>query len=163
MPTQGQRHPGGAAFVHDFATVQMPVESAVDAFTARAHPTALAPLVLSAWEMDVGLLVTSCRGTHDTITATAVQVELNLRRSRTDAVIVNIKWRGNGWLPALDADLELVEFGRDRTHIHLMGRYELPSTVERHSNTGSLIQRIMVVVVRSFLHDLATLLETGET
>ncbi len=145
-------------FVHDFAIVQMPVDEAVAAFGAKVSSLALAPLVLNAWEADAGLLVATGLGDRATIVATSVQVEINLRRSRSDATIVNIKWRGNGWLPALDADLELVAFGDQRTHLHLMGRYDLPTSVERYSSTGSLIQRVMVVAVRSFLQDLGELL-----
>ncbi len=155
---QPRPEPGAPMFVHDFAIVHMPVNEAVAIFAAKVNSVALAPLVLNAWEADAGLLAATGLADRATIVATSVQVEINLRRSRSDATIVNIKWRGNGWLPTLDADLELVAFGPQRTHLHLMGRYDLPASVERYSNTGSLIQRVMVVAVRTFLQDLGDLL-----
>ena len=88
-----------------------------------------------------------------------VGIERRGHHFRGDAAIINVAWKGDGDLPDLDADLELVSFGPDATHLHLMGRYELPPQIERFTDLGSLVHRVMVMTVRCFLNDLGTTLE----
>lgn len=144
-------------FVHDFSPVAQPVDTAVRSFGAAAAGPTLAEIVKRAWNEEAPMLAALIVD-RPGVRASHVEVEISGHRLRGDAAIVNIRWRGDGWLPELDADLEIVAFGRQATHLHLMGRYELPEGVERFGPTGSLMHRVMVVVVRQFLNDLGDLL-----
>ncbi|MFV2039513.1 MAG: hypothetical protein ACC660_04665 [Acidimicrobiales bacterium] len=145
-------------FVHDFTAVSTPVDDAVRAFSNSVSNVMLAAIVRTAWNDDAPILASAGVANPLDVSASEVFVELGGHRLRHDTAIISLHWSGNGWLPALDADLELVGFGHDCTHLHLMGRYELPPCVDRFSPAGSLVQRLMVVVVRRFLSDLSDLL-----
>ena len=146
---------GAPMFVHDFVAVPLPVDETVLSFTTCVPAHVMAELVRSAWNADAPILVSASTSSLQEISAHTVNLELSRHRLRHDAAIIGLQWRGDGWLPSLDADLELVAFGHECTHLHLMGRYELPHWVDRFSTEGSLIQRVMVVVVRTFLSDLS--------
>jgi len=146
---------GAPMFVHDFVAVPVPVDETVLRFTAQLPTANLAELVRQAWNADAPILVSAGVGTLNVVQVHNVSVELADHRLRNDAAIVGLRWSGDGWLPSLDADLELVGFGHDTTHLHLMGRYELPDTVDRFSPAGSLVQRVVVVAVRTFLTNLS--------
>ena len=145
-------------FVHDFSPVSKPVDEAVRCFGVAATAPALAEIIKRAWNDEAPVLAAFVVDQPRGVTASHVAVELRGHRLRGDAAIVNLRWHGDGWLPELDADLEIVAFGRHATHLHLMGRYELPECVDRFGPTGSLLHRVMVVVVRQFLTDLGHLL-----
>lgn len=154
---QGSTHPRGDArtpmFVHDFTSIPLPVDVAIRAF-AGVPADHLAGLVRGIWNAEAPILESACATGSNRVATTAAYVELHSHRLRHDAVVVSLRWRGDGWLPSLDADLELVSFGGQTTHLHIMGRYELPACVERFTDTGSLVQRMMVVVIRNFLGEL---------
>lgn len=145
-------------FVHDFVAVPSPVDDMVRAFSADVTETTLADMVRTAWNNDAPILAASGVASLPDVSVTAVEVELGGHRLRHDAAIVSLRWTGDGWLPTLDADVEVVAFGHACTHLHLMGRYELPRSVDRSSPAGSLVQRLMDVVVRRFLCDVRELL-----
>lgn len=145
-------------FVHDFVAVPRPVDDMVRAFSADVSETTLTAIVRAAWNDDAPILVSAGVASILDVSVTAVQVELGGHRLRHDAAIIGLRWTGDGWLPTLDADMEVVAFGHDCTHLHLMGRYDLPPCVDRFSPAGSLVQRLMVVVVRKFLSDVGQLL-----
>lgn len=138
-------------FVHDFTSVALPVDVAIRAF-AQLTPETLGAIVAAAWNDEAPVLESVVPLT--TVATGPVDVAVHGHRLRHDAAVVAIRWRGTGMVPSLDADLELVGFGRDCTHLHLMGRYELPSAIQRDSDPGSLVQRMMVVLVRNVLTDL---------
>ena len=140
-------------FVHDFTSVPLPVDVAIRAF-ATMPAEFLGALVSGIWNSEAPILQSACAAGSAQIATTAAHVELHSHRLRHDAAVIAVRWRGDGWLPSLDADLELVSFGPDTTHLHIMGRYELPECVDRFTDTGSLLQRMMVVVIRNFLGDL---------
>ncbi len=149
-------------FVHDFTAVAGPVQDATGRFASLEHGV-LAQAVVAAWNRHAPVLCAQLRSPAAAFELTLTSVDVRVQRPhfRGSTAIVNLVWSSPGWLPDLDADLELVQFGAASTHLHLMGRYELPDAVERFSEEGSLVQRVMVMVVRSFLTDLATLLETN--
>ena len=139
-------------FVHDFSVVHLPVGEAIRRFTTRIDDDSLVPIVRTAWESDAAVLVEAGLASPGQVTARNLTASIGGYRIRHDAAIVAISWHATGcWLPALDADLELAAFGPAHTHVHLMGRYDLPDDIDRFSPTGSLVQRVMVVVVRQFL------------
>ncbi len=146
-------------FVHDFVAVPVPVDETVRRFTAELPTPNLAALIKQAWNADAPILVAAGAGPLNLVQTHRVHVELADHRLRNDAAIVGLRWSGDGWLPKLDADLELVGFGHATTHLHLMGRYELPESIDRFSPTGSLVQRVVVVAVRTFLVNLSDALE----
>lgn len=152
---QGNRDTGTPMFVHDFVSVPVPVSGAISGFTSLA-PVDLAGMVATIWNSEAEILRATCRAGLEQITTHGARLDVYGHRARTDAAVISIRWAGDGWLPSLDADLELVGFGDTVTHLHLMGRYELPDAVERYSETGSLVQRVMVVVIRNFLSDLGS-------
>lgn len=153
-------------YVHDYAAVPRPVDATVMVFTTMFADDVLADVVSRVWNAEAPVLssmVTTHRCGPNVVRATRVRVEVGSHRLRNDAAIIAIRWRGDGWLPALDADLELVGFGATWTHLHLMGQYQLPSGVERYTATGSLLQRVMVTVVREFLTQLGELLTDAQS
>ncbi|MEM7286421.1 MAG: hypothetical protein AAF480_08735 [Actinomycetota bacterium] len=144
---------GAPLFVHDFVAVPLPVDEATRVFTTISDP-ALADLVAGSWNRHAGIL----RSVDPRADVRAVQVSRHGHHFRHDAAIVNLGWTGDGGLPTLDADLELVSFG-DMTHLHLMGRYDMPAHIERFTDVGSLVHRVMVMTVRCFLTELGQSLE----
>ena len=148
MPTSPAPPTGAPLFVHDFVAVPLPVDEATRVFTTIPD-SRLAQLVANAWNRHVGIL----RAADPGCSVTTVSVTRHGHHFRHDAAIINIGWTADGGLPALDADLELVAFG-DSTHLHLMGRYDMPAHIERFSDAGSLVHRVMVMTVRCFLIDL---------
>lgn len=144
---------GAPLFVHDFVAVSLPVDEATRVFT-MIPDSALAGLVADAWNRHAAVL----RSADPACAVTTVCVSRQGHHFRHDAAIINVAWSGDGGLPTLDADLELVSFG-DTTHLHLMGRYDMPAHIERFSDVGSLLHRVMVMTVRCFLTELGQTLE----
>lgn len=146
-------------FVHDFTSVEMPVDPAIGPFSSLS-PGRLSTVVAAIWNTESQVLETACQPAATPVAVQSLQVELHGHRWRADAAVVSIRWHGDGWLPSLDTDLELVAFGSATRHLHLMGRYELPARIQRFTTDGSLVQRVMVVVIREFLNDLSSILRT---
>ena len=75
-------------------------------------------------------------------------------------MVLPIRWRSAGgpWVPSLEADLEVVGFGADRTHLHVLGLSELPPGSEPCTDRSSLDHRLAVAVVRQVLTTLAEVL-----
>ena len=144
---------GAPLFVHDFVAVLLPVDEATRMFT-MIPDSALAELVAASWNRHAAIL----RSSDPHCSVSTVCVSRQGHHFRHDAAIINIGWRGDGGLPTLDADLELVSFG-DTTHLHLMGRYDMPAHIERFTDVGSLLHRVMVMTVRCFLTELGEALE----
>ncbi len=138
-------------FVHDFAPVPLDWLSAVGGFTTLLNPASLRELVVAAWNAEAeaaaghGLPLRSCRPDQ-------VAVEVARIRHRADAAIIPIAWYGVGvWISPLEADIEVARFGRDRLHVHILGRSQLPLSAPPHTAAASLHQRVTVAVVRHVL------------
>ena len=129
--------------MHDFVAVPLPVDEATRVFTTISDG-ALAELVATSWNRHAGIL----RSSDPRCSVTAVAVTRQGHHFRHDAAIINIGWSGDGGLPTLDADLELVSFG-DSTHLHLMGRYDMPAHIERFTDVGSLEESYFTVARRN--------------
>ncbi|MGI9621198.1 MAG: hypothetical protein ACR2PK_00070 [Acidimicrobiales bacterium] len=149
---------GAPMFVHDFVAVGRPVDSTVIRFSSLLD-SHLASMVRHSWNANAPVVCATADKAVHNVSAGTVQVERRGQHLRQDALITNVRWSGDGWLPALDADLEVVAFGSECTHLHLMGRYELPAEIDRFSPLGSLVQRAMVMAVRGFLIGLGDELE----
>lgn len=153
MRTTAAPQTGAPLFVHDFVAVPLAVDEATRVFTTIPDLT-LADLVATSWNKHAGIL----RSADPHCAVHTVQVTRHGHHFRHDAAIINLGWYGDGGLPTLDADLELVSFG-DATHLHLMGRYDMPAHIERFTDVGSLVHRVMVMTVRCFLTELGESLE----
>jgi hypothetical protein len=139
-------------FVHDFSVVHLPVSEAIRRFTARITDRTIVPMVRASWEADATVLVQAGMAAPSQVIPRSLRATIGGYRIRNDSAVAAIAWHATGcWLPSLDADLELAAFGPAHSHVHLMGRYDLPDGIDRFSPTGSLVQRVMVVVVRQFL------------
>lgn len=149
---------GTPMFVHDFAAVRGPVEDTVRRMSAPTTGPALEKTVCSAWNSHAPILTTVQADQQFQTSTTCVHLELDGHRLRGDTGIINMRWQADGRLPSLDADLELTSFGPDWTHLHLLGRYEVPQAASPLSSRDSLQHRVMVAVVRRFLDDLSDLL-----
>jgi hypothetical protein len=142
-------------FLHDFFPIEQGFPVAGYPFVATMGPALIDRLVCEAWQRnrqvarDAGLHVGECRsGETGSFVGPA--------RHRTDAIIVPMGWSGTtSWIAPLEADLELAAFGAGRSHLHLLGRTELPSGVASHSSEASLCQRLAVSVVRHVIIGLA--------
>ena len=78
-----------------------------------------------------------------------------------DAVVIPLRWRSGDaeHCLALEADLEIAAFGSNVTHLHLLGRYALPPSIERWSAESSRAHRATVSAVRRFLQMVAEQLD----
>jgi hypothetical protein len=144
-------------FVHDFVAIDLPLDIVIAQFGRRCTADLMATIVLDAWhhEAEAAQHTTLARPIR-TIMPT-VDVQLGPPRIRTDSVVVPVRWRtsGDDWIPGVDADLELAPFGPHRSHLHLLGRYELPRDVERWSPEASVLNRLAVALVRRTLDRLS--------
>lgn len=139
-------------FVHDFSVVPLPVGEAIRRFTTRITDRTIVPMVRASWDADATVLVQAGMAAPSQVVPETLRAAIGGYRIREDSAVAAISWQASGcWLPSLDADLELAAFGPAHSHVHLMGRYDLPDGIDRLSPTGSLVQRVMVVVVRQFL------------
>ncbi|MEM7337282.1 MAG: hypothetical protein AAF467_01475 [Actinomycetota bacterium] len=149
--------------IHDFVRVDLPFDAVVAAFAHSVGPDLLSALVDRAWTEEVAeitrrdaLRIEPLSHDH------AIDAWIGPYRSRLDTVIVPISWRSSRdtWMPPLDADLEIVGFGTDRTHLHVLGRSSLPPCAVPFTERASLNHRLAVALVRHVLCDLATQLVT---
>ncbi len=142
-------------FVHDFVSVERPALAVVDGFT-RLQPS-LGPIVLAAWNADRDLWSRLGVAYPAYAPSWPVHIEIGRARVRPDAVVIPLCWySGDGdQRVALEADLEIAAFGSDVTHLHLLGRYAFPPSVERWSAEASRAHRATVSAVRRFLQMVA--------
>jgi len=142
-------------FVHDFVSVDRPALAVVDGF-ARLQPS-LGPIVLAAWDADRDLWARLGMAHPDYAPSWPIHTEIGQPRVRPDAVVIPIRWWSGDedHLVALEADLEIAAFGSNVTHLHLLGRYAFPPSVERWSAEASRAHRATVSAVRRFLQMVA--------
>jgi hypothetical protein len=143
-------------FVHDFVRLSLPYDEVLVRFGAKLDPW-LGMLVASAWRHDLDTWTAIGVAEKDLSPPTVVSVRLGIPRQRDGQTIVPITWPpGHGrFVSGLDADLEIVACGPDKTDVQLLGRYEFTDGVERWSAEASLAHRIAVTAVRRFLELLA--------
>jgi hypothetical protein len=160
----GQGATGAALFVHDFVAVGRPMDEVLERVGSELQPERLAVLICRAWHEDADLVRKT--GVLASLPAEPgdVDVHVGVPRFRSDAVVLPLRWspRPPGWLPNLDADLEIASFGDRRTHVHLLGRYELPTGITRMSSDASLVQRMTVALVRQVLAGLSEAMEARD-
>lgn len=131
----------------------MPVEVVLERVVRPLAADRLSEQIVASWVRDAEDVRRA--GVVWTLPAppVTVLVELGTPRFRADAVIVPIRWRAAspGWLPQVDAELEIAGFGHERTHVHLVGRYDLPMGTSSSSTDASLVHRLAVALVRQVL------------
>lgn len=142
-------------FVHDFVAVERPALAVVDGFS-RLQPS-LGPIVLAAWNADRDLWARLGMTYPEYAPSWPIHVEIGPPRVRPDAVVIPIMWcSGTAQTRvALEADLEIAAFGSDVTHLHLLGRYAFPPSLDRWSAEASRAHRATVSAVRRFLQMVA--------
>ncbi len=142
-------------FVHDFVAVERPALAVVNGFS-RLQPS-LGPLVLAAWNADRDLWNRLGLAYPDYAPSWPLHVEIGRPRVRPDAVVIPLMWSSGSEdrRVALEADLEIAAFGADVTHLHLLGRYAFPPTMDRWSAEASRAHRATVSAVRRFLQMVA--------
>lgn len=145
--------------VHDFVRVDLPFDAVVGAFAHFVTPRLIRRLVAEAWKEESSFVAANVSQAPDP-EPSQIDVRLGGQRSRRDAVILSIAWSGSdgGWIPPLDADLEIVGFGPNRTHLHVLGLSQLRSDTTQYSDRASLEHRLAVAVVRHVLFSLARLM-----
>lgn len=148
-------------FIHDFVRVDLPFDAAVSAFVHFVNHDVLAKLVTDAWlteATELGRALGQLPADGEELPV--VDTHIGEPRSRRDAVVLPIRWavRVGTWIAPLDADLELVAFGPNRTHLHVLGRSQLPPGVPPCTDRASVEHRLSVAIVRHMLHSLAQLI-----
>jgi hypothetical protein len=154
---------GTCLTVHDFVPVELPLDAVVGAFAHFVTEDRIARLVGEAWDRERTWIRDGGVDAADIDlgdpSPSGVVVQLGEQRSRRDAAIMSITWTADGgWVPPLYADIELVDFGPRRTHLHVLGNSQLRSTTKLFTRRASLEHRLAVSLVRQVLTDLANLL-----
>lgn len=146
--------------IHDFVRVDLPFDAVVGAFAHFVTPDLIRRLVIDAWIEESSEVVNAVAGAVEEGGRHQVEVILGGRRGRRDAVILPIAWTttGGAWIPPLEADLEIVEFGSNRTHLHVLGLSQMRPETLQFSDRASLEHRLAIAVVRHFLFSLAQLI-----
>lgn len=146
--------------IHDFVRVNLPFDAVVGAFAHFVTPDLIGRLVIEAWIDESSEIVNAIAGTVEPSGRHQVEVTLGGGRGRRDAVILPIAWTATGgrWIPPLEADLEIVEFGSNRTHLHVLGLSQMRPETLQFSDRASLEHRLAIAVVRHFLFSLAQLI-----
>ena len=148
--------PTSGLFVHDFVRVELPYDAVIGAFAYFVSPELIGEIVADAWRCETSeagrVLAIAESGTQP-----SVEVRLGPRRSRRGALVIPISWQAGStaWVPSLQADLEVVSFGPDRTHLHILGLSWLPPESVPGSDRASLDHRLTVALVRHVLVSLA--------
>ena len=138
--------------IHDFVRVDLPVDAVLGAFEHFVSSQMVERLVLQAWTVEVS----ETSGDGDRSPPGPVAVTLGARRGRRDAVMVPIRWvASSGWLPPLDAELEIVGYGSSSTHLHVLGQSQLQPSTSPRTAKASLEHRQAVALVRRVLLELA--------
>ena len=142
-------------FVHDFVALDRPALAVVDGFV-RLQPS-LGPIVLAAWHADRDLWTQLGLAEPDYVPHWPIQVVVGSPRVRPDAVVIPLQWRTGDadHRVALEADLEIAAYGTNVTHLHLLGRYAFPPSIERWSAEASRAHRATVSAIRRFLQMMA--------
>ena len=142
--------------IHDFVRVDLPIDAVLGAFAHFVTPQLIEQLVRDAWTKEIAAARPNVHN-EDASPPPPITVTIGDRRSRLDAVVVPIRWaRASGdWLPPLDADLEIVAYGRSSTHLHVLGHSQLHPATELLTARASLEHRLAVALVRHVLAELA--------
>lgn len=146
--------------VHDFVRIDLPFDAVVGAFANFVTTDLLRGLIVEAWNEESAEVGNALARTPESETTDHVAVRLGEQRGRQDAVILPITWTASvgRWVPPLHADLEIAQFGPNRTHLHVLGLSQLrPDTVPL-SDRASLEHRLAVAVVRHVLFSLANMI-----
>jgi hypothetical protein len=143
-------------FVHDFIQVDLPMDAVLDALSGDAG-LPFERLVLQAWAETVGGWDGEGFEPSDLAPPPALALTLGALRVRQGSVVVAVAWSNDGrtWFPAVDADLEIVAFGANRTNLHLLGRYSFGAGAVPRSASGSAAHLLTVLSLRRFLQLLA--------
>lgn len=154
--------PSSGLFIHDFVKVDLPYDAVVAAFTYFVSPALISQLAVEAWRCEsaeVGRVLASV-SENDGAADTTVEAKLGPIRARDGALALSLSWRADsgGWLPGLDADLEIAGFGPDRAHLHVLGLSQLPPGIAPCTDRASLDHRLTVAFVRHVIASLAELL-----
>jgi hypothetical protein len=149
--------------VHDFVPVDLPLDAVLGAFAHFVTEERVGRLVADVWERERAWIRADGVDGHDLdlgeTPPKGVAVRIGERRTRHDAAIMSITWTADvGWVPPLFADIELVDFGPRRTHLHVLGHSQLRPSTRLFTRRASLEHRLAVSLVRQVLTDLATLL-----
>lgn len=150
--------------VHDFVTIGRPLDEVTEAFAHLTEP-ALSTLAQSAWEMNRDLWHTVSLPVPPSTSDGPPTVKLGAMRERDDATVMPHTWRSDEahpCYPLLDADLELAQLGTECTQLHLIGHYRLPGFVDQTTLESNPVHRATIVAIRTYLHLLADLLDTGK-
>lgn len=142
-------------FVNDFVALDRPALAVVDGFM-RLQP-ALGPMVLAAWQADQDLWAQLGLAEPDYVPHWPIQVEIGSPRMRPDAVVIALHWRtgDSEHRVALEADLEIAAYGSNVTHLHLLGRYAFPPSVQRWSAEANRAHRATIAAIRRLLQMMA--------
>ncbi len=155
--------PANGLFIHDFVPVELPFDAVVGAFTYFVSPELISMLVTRAWASELleagNVLESGPPNDEEPI----VVAQLGAVRVRRGAVVVPFSWRAefDGWVPSLQADLEIAGFGPERTHLHVMGLSQLAPGSQPCTERASLDHRLAVALVRSVLVSLAGVLTSA--
>lgn len=154
--------------IHDFHGVELSFEAAAGGFANYVTESLLAHLVADAWWAESRALEQAVSGRALGPPPTSVRAWVGRPRPRLDALILPIAWSGEAGegdrrqpIVPIEADLELVAFGRARSHLHLLGVSRLRPGTAYRSSAASLEQRLAVAVVRHVLASLADSLESA--
>ena len=162
---------GTCLTVHDFVPVDLPLDAVIGAFAHFVTEQRLARLVTEVWGREQEWLREGAFSDDfpaaDLLDESPceVVVQLGEQRSRHDASILPVTWAATaGWVPPLHADIELVDFGPRRSHLHVLGHSQLRSSTRLFTRRASLEHRLAVSLVRQVLTDLAALIadSTGQ-
>jgi hypothetical protein len=149
--------------VHDFIRVDLPFDAVVGAFTHFVTSDLVCHLVADAWADQSAELDDVLPDLAEDRQLTRVVVSFGDRRARRGALILPIAWdtMSGQWIPPLEADLEIVSFGPERTHLHVLGQSQLRPRTPLFTERASLEHRLAVAVVRQFLRLLAEVVSTN--
>lgn len=142
-------------FVHDFVPLDVPLDEAAEAAFALLDAALIASFVATACNREASRELDAIG--HRPVRDADLVVTIDPPRNRVDAVIVPISWQAVDPSVAvpLDADIEIAAYGRNRCHVHLLGRTRLKPGIRPISAEASLYGRLSVAVVRHVLDQLA--------
>ena len=159
----GDNQPMGprSVFVQDFVAVDRPYERVLAVVRGALSESALSMMARDAWSSQREVAATApdsspVRPTN--VEHSAIYVNMASPRTRASTLIVPMEWDVGDERPLLDADLEFVRFGAERTHLSLTGRAGfLPPPLR-----GLVVDdRLLIAVVRHFLVELSVALSTA--
>lgn len=153
---------GRTIVVHDFVSMDLAFDDAVAAFARQATTELIEQLLIEAWLAELNAVGAGC---PDGVPRSdpKVVVELGPTRNRSDTTFFPLRWEscGGTWLAPLDADLEIIRFGPDRTHLHVLGISRPPPDGVAAPPVVHRTKRLTEAFVRHFLTALADQLMAG--